>query len=634
MTSADSPSGTFTRARLSNLRETLTNMLRFLRALLITALAARLQAQPAVSLHIDTDTGATEFHQSETIGIALAFETSAPGEWMVHIEGRDRSVLGLLSDRFVVAPEDGITDPMRDRLSRPITYSGPLGMMLREKPDVAHVDLNQWVRFDRPGYYRIHAVFHAFTPPRPGATQPPRDVIVESNDIGLTILAADPAWQSRQLQAALAVLNTVPDAPDNKSLEARTGAARQISYLDTPDSIRESARLLASSGLNVAYILKSGLLASAHRDQVAAAMKRLLAAPDQPVTPLFVQTLTELEAHPDLAAAIPQKRGAARAISMTTLLDGTPAESVPPETRAEIAGLFPDLPSDRQSDLLGPQWQKIAGPTMIPVLRHIYDAASLSPGPTPQTSQLAAAVTRLYELDPAQGRALLLDEMRRQAPRLPFDVLALLPDATLPGLDQLFAQHLEPNGGSEELIARYATPAILDHVKAFYAGRNPAHRCDASLIAYFLRADPPSGERILREALAGRGNPQNRCWFGLIGRTARYSASPAWEKVAIDALGDPAVAIKIDAVESLAQHGSPASEAPVWDAFRYWHAWWKDRRGEMNDENRRFEQVFLESIAHARNWDITPADFERIHDLCITQSCMAQADENRRERRQ
>ena len=51
----------------------------------------------------------------------------------------------------------------------------------------------------------------------------------------------------------------------------------------------------------------------------------------------------------------------------------------------------------------------------------------------------------------------------------------------------------------------------------------------------------------------------------------------------------------------------------------------------MNEENRRFEQVFLESIAHAKNWNITPGDLEKIRDLCITQDCGGRAEEYRRE---
>jgi hypothetical protein len=311
--------------------------------------------------------------------------------------------------------------------------------------------------------------------------------------------------------------------------------------------------------------------------------------------------------------------------------------------RSGIAHLFLELPSGQQSELLSWQWEKIAGPEMIPVLRQIYDAAPETAGLA--RPMVAAAVERLYELDSVQGRTLLLDEMRRPVPRLPFDTLAILPDATLPEMDQLLAEHLEHNVGTEELIARYATSSILERVKAFYAKRDAMMRartspgvpnlaspaCDQPLVAYFLRVDPAWGERVLRELLAERSYPGGRCWMGILGQTAAYYVSPEWERIAVLALHDETVIVKADAVKALGQHGSAASETAVWDTFRYWHGWWKDKQAAMNEENRLFEQVFLESIAHAKNWDITAGDLEKIRGLCITQDCIGRAEEYRRE---
>ena len=135
--------------------------------------------------------------------------------------------------------------------------------------------------------------------------------------------------------------------------------------------------------------------------------------------------------------------------------------------------------------------------------------------------------------------------------------------------------HLQHNGGrpAEELIARYSTKSILVPLKDFYAKRdaemrsrvttNPniaAPACEPPLVAYFLRVDPAWGEKVLRESLAERGYTMGRCWLGIIGQTAVYYSGPVWERVAIDALQDPAVPVKIDAVKSLAQYGSPGAK--------------------------------------------------------------------------
>jgi hypothetical protein len=632
------------------------------------------QAQ-GISLRIETETGQTQFRIGEAIGLKLTFENSSPetagnGDWMVAITGRDRSVLALGRDRFLTLPEAGTSDPLSYRLGEPIAYSGPGGIFLHGKTALAQVDLNQWVRFGNPGHYRVRAEFHATGVFHADRAQR-EDIVLDSNDIGIDIVAADAAWQAEQLQRDIATLNAVPEKPDNQSFDARMNAARRISYLDTPGSVREAGRLLGTMDVQVSQILQTWLRASQHRDVAVGAMKELLRNPSQPVTPLFLETLAALESwqrfpppvnpasDPDarrrfearasiteqlraeLAGVIEQKHDSARAISIKTLLDNMPAETVPAGLRSEIAALFPELPSGQQSDLLNSQWKKISGPEMIPALRPIYDTAPQTIYAAPPG--VATAVERLYELDPGQARTLLLDEMNRAFPRLPFRTLAMLPDATLPTMDQILLERLKHDGGrgAEELIARYATPRILEGVKAFYAKQDAAMRartsgnvpniaspaCEPPLVAYFLRVEPAWGEQVLRESLAERGYPMGRCWVAILGQTASYYVSPEWERVAIQALGDATVAVKSDAVKALGQHGSQASASAVWESFRYWHEWWKDRPAELNEENRRFEQVFLEATAHPANRIVTGQELGRIRDLCITEGCRVQAEQ-------
>lgn len=609
-------------------------------ALLLAAISGtNLFAQaPGFSLRIETESGRTEFRQGETLGLKLTFLSGAgPDAWMVSITGRDRSVLGLGSDGFVASPSEGTSDPMRYRLGEGFVYSGLGGGYLRGKPVEALVDLNQWVRFERPGYYRVHGVFHV-RPMVPGGV-PGRDVALDSNDIGITIVAPGAEWQAEQLARDTAILSAWPVKPDNETFEARMAAARSIGYLDTPESVREAARLVGLIDEQTGRILHNGLRASVHGAEAVAAMKLLLRSPDEPVTPLFLETLTLLEA-PDfgeraatsarlrreLADAIGSKRDGAKAISLKTLLDGASQDGVPETSRAEMVRLFAQLPESQQAALLGGQWKQIAGPDMIPALRRLYDSAADTNGAAPPT--VAMAVERLYELDPVQGRELILGEIAREVPRLPFRTLAMLPDATLPAMDKILVEHLEHNHPVGELIARYATADILEPVKTHYLRQHSM--CEPALTAWFLRVDPAWGERVLLASLAGPGY----CRMAIIGQTAGYYAGPEWEKVAVAVLnGNYPVILKADAVRALGQHGSKTSEAAVRETFRYWHEWWKDRKAaEWNEENRRFEQAFIESFAHAKNWSVTAGEWTTVRDLCITPDCKARPEEYQRGR--
>ena len=631
-----------------------------------------------LALRIETETGQTQFRAGEAIGITLNFENtsedpSADGG-MVWITGRDRSVLGMGSDRFLAFPENAASDPWKYRFGEGIAYSGPGGMYLRGRTTAAHLDLNQWLRFSRPGRYRVRALFHMSGRER-------QNLPLESNEIEIEIVAADPSWQAEELRKDVSILTAVPVKPDSETFDARMNAARRIAYLDTPASVREAARLLGTMDAQVTQILRTWLLATPLRDEAVAAMKELLISADQPITPDFIDTIAALESwqrYPpagepatdpnsrrryelratageslrgELAGTLEQKSRRARAVSTKTLMDSMPSAAAPAALRSQIATLFLELPLAQQSELLNYQWKKIAGPEMIPALRRIYDEAPQSGYQAPPL--VAMAVERLYELDPGQTRAVIFDEIGRPHPRLPYRTLAILSDVTLPDLDDILLDHLKHDGGRpvEELISRYATHRILDGVKAYYTNRDAEMRartsanvpniaspaCEPPLVAYFLRVDPPWGEHVLRQSLSERSYPMGRCWISIVPDTAPYYAGPEWEKVAIEALRDQSVYVKSGAVKALGQYGSAASGQAVWQAFGFWHEWWKDRQTELNEENRRFEQVFIDTIAHAKNWAPSALELERelekMRDYCVTQPCRTQVEQYRNERK-
>jgi hypothetical protein len=327
--------------------------MRFRIVLLVASLAGSPLAQSSgLMLHAETEANRSQFHMGEAITLNLTFsrsDDSASENWLVHVIGRDRTVLGFMSDRFIVSPESGTRDPWDYRRNQGIVYSGPGGIYLREKVTNTKVDLNQWVRFERPGFYRVRAVFH---------TALPRNVELESNDIGIEIIPADPAAQQEQLKKDIAILNAVPVRLDHETFYARMDAARRIAYLDTPTSQREAARLLGTMDVQVCSILAQGLYATQRPEIAAATMEELMGSSAQAVTPQFLDTLANLEARngsgatPEqlsfrLASATEHKQDSARAISLNTLLTNLPTGPAPTKLRSDLAALFPQLP-DRQ----------------------------------------------------------------------------------------------------------------------------------------------------------------------------------------------------------------------------------------------------------------------------------------------
>ena len=321
-------------------------------------------------------------------------------------------------------------------------------------------------------------------------------------------------------------------ATDQQAFNARAAAVRAIWYLDTPESVREAARLLGALDEQTARPLQKALLGSRHQDAVIAAMKQPLRLPDQAVTPLIpphacweleVEKQVPLAAESKLSEAAVRRRSEAVGatvqgnyrVNSTAWQNGSGAmqrrsrsrlcltayvpRRCPANLRAEMAGLFPDLPFQQQNELLTSQWKRIAGPAMIPVLLQIYEKAPATPGLQQSLAPKWRCGDCTSSTPPGRG-TLIIDEMKLEQPldhpRLRDEALAILPDATLPDLDAVLLDHFQRNGRSQQLIARYATADILEGVKAWSAKEASTMRArnvsSPALIAYYL----PRGSRV------------------------------------------------------------------------------------------------------------------------------------------
>ena len=115
---------------------------------------------------------------------------------------------------------------------------------------------------------------------------------------------------------------------------------------------------------------------------------------------------------------------------------------------------FHQLTTAEQSHLISNYDEYLTIPEMLPIYLDVYRNTKWSPhGST--SSLLDGALTRIYQLDPEQGRKLILDEIQRSQPRVSLKCLDLLPDPELPGVDRyrnqssgkLFSNLME-NGGN------------------------------------------------------------------------------------------------------------------------------------------------------------------------------------------
>jgi hypothetical protein len=149
-------------------------------------------------------------------------------------------------------------------------------------------------------------------------------------------------------------------------------------------------------------------------------------------------------------------------------------------------------------------------------------------------------------------------------------------------------------------------------------------------MAFFVRFDPEYAGRVFHSHPWDIRVEPPRCTVEYFERTPQLAMGPPLEQYMAAYLMQGQVPLKRAAAKSLARFGSPAAAGPLWDAFRYFHDYWKGKREEL-DLNR--DGVLLEvdlrnAIARGRNWIATEADLRTIESLCISEQCVNETRED------
>lgn len=489
-----------------------------------------------VQLRVTTD--ATIYRQGEVVPLTLSFTSRLPKRYNINGATYDRS--GRMEyERFLVEPSAGTTDPLRVYFdSAGGIFGGGLTnfTLLSETPYVIRLNLNEWVRFDEPGNYRItvqsYRVGDTFAGRADGSPLP-----VESNSIDLHIVKADPTWQQSELKKILTDFDaSLPDqqfVPSPKRLQAITA----LRYLGSADAARELSRHLRGQDSRVDSECMFGLVGSPNRLAGYDELRRLLNDPVFPVSDTFLDAMAVVALDPTepteklreqrvanwksalsaLVAAIPTKRGIAAADSINTALldaDIYSGSGMPDQDRSKLVPLlvahFHELTIEQQVRWLGDQWRNVGGPAWLPIVRPIATAYADFPElrevhASDSLTLSGSALMRWYQLDPVGARPAVLAEIVRPKPRYGAPTLGILPDVTLPNEEHAIADHFlatdnyEIEGNLASLLNRYADDSVLAEVLPKIERRTGHWACDPQndSVAYVEKVDPEEGKRLL-----------------------------------------------------------------------------------------------------------------------------------------
>ena len=603
-----------------------------------------LQAQDPVALAVRTSGGQETFHIGERIPLELSF-TSSSASYQLNTASYDRG--GRLAvESYKIEPDQGWDDPLDLYFQ---SYGGFMGgglsgfQRLSAAPSVIHRDLNEWVRFNQPGRYRL--VVASSRVSRVGTEFRSPAVEVSSGELWLTIIPATAEWQAAALEQARAILAHQPTGglpPSGPSPAAQ--AVATLRYIGTPAAAREMARGLTEPSF--AFQFKLGLASTPARDAAMKSLDELLNDPDFPVNGNFLDTMSlvglppgktdhrpeervELETkfRTQLIAALGRKRGAALAVSAYTIVDEAAmrGHDLPGDLKqrltAELVAGFDRLPLQDQTELFQTRWRVLdqkAMQALLPKLAaHSNDQMS------------GAALVRWWQLDPQAARPAIIQEIERPHPRFGASILGMLPEEELPEVSLPLADHLSHGANAASLIARYATAAIEPQVAGYLDERLGKIGCleQAALLAYLLRVDAQDSIRTLEKAVAARGEGFSACNHSLFTDVAELHNDPALEQLALRSLDDRDPQVVANAATYLGAYASAAAEEPLWTHFIAWSRRWKGREEELRFIPGEkispliFEDgagtAMLNALAAGQGWLTDETKLNRLLDLSV-----------------
>jgi hypothetical protein len=579
--------------------------------------AGKVEADPGVQLHLSTSS--TQLRCGEVIPLELTFTSTTPNRYQINMAQYDRS--GRMNyEQFLLDPKEGTSDPLQLYFNSAWGFigGGLTGFkFLSTSPTTIQLDLNEWVRFDQPGTYRLGVISRRVNDTRASDNGYGGSAELTSNIIVLRITSPDPAWQHAQLIEIREKLERGGGSGGDVRNDLKQAALKALRYLGSEEAARELAQRLRGEDNHADWECMFGLIGSPHRDAGLEEMNKLLEDPLFPISDLFLTTMSILplrsgedaeslrkqrddnlkELRRRLINALSGKRGKALAATLDTAMSGADPK-MSPELRSELVSqlieTFSALPGDKQAAWLQYRWQEVKDPKWLPLLRatalHYEDFAQPREMHAYQSLQVTAAALRdWYELDPEGARDSVIAEITRPKPRYNANTLGLLPDKSLPEAEQAIAGHfvaadsLEIEGNLASLLFRYADAAVLPEVLGKVESLVGKWACEPQdkALAYVLKADPETARPLIERAIAARGPDSNACRHMIFTDIGALQNGPVLEELAGRSLSDPDPEVANNAVNYLGKYGSADAEQPLWNRYEARSREWSGRAAEL-----------------------------------------------------
>jgi hypothetical protein len=567
------------------------------------------------------------------------------------------------TDQLTVTPEAGVSHWRRESFGGGYPRDYFTIEKLSATPIKIQFELNDSIRFERPGRYTVRyttrrarpsSSAHDYLPPIPLTT----------NEVSFDVQAMSDAEEEQEVKRIAGLIDGAHD------WQTQSKFARELAFLTGDSATREKVRRFFSAQGTVPgnYFgeIHSGLYIARNRALVLQLLEKAMRDPSTQVESSLLSTLTSLRfleenlglgkpvtistfgpnADPrvvaieesyirELAAGLGKRAGKAQTVTAMTVLTHLPkdpkaAEPLLAESKQILLEQFESLSVFGHEYLLEQYWNVLRDPSLIPVLKKLLASTdSMSKGIH------KTVLKRLIDLSPDEARPYVIAEINDPMSMVDPEILGSLPDKTLPEVDQPLLSQLRTMAKGDmrmelefkqktALAVRYATSSIYPDLMATYT-ENLKHltiSSRAALLAYLAKQNEREALPLIEQQLEEL--PVNQEFSFLPELTSLYYsdgiAAILRKRVESD---QPEVASTTAYL--LAKYGDAGDRKILEARLERWRKEWGARQLEADtNQQGRIEVELVLGLNRAKDGPIAPERVKELQQSCISKMCKQQ----------
>lgn len=616
----------------------------------------------AVKFQISFADGKTVYRIGEPIKLNLSYTATEPG-YVVE------SYYSPRFDDVILSPTDGIY-PWLYRLNRLYSYddvSAP--QKLSESPVNINITINNLVRFDKPGKYKVKALTRRVWIAKNEASFRSSPNPLLSNEIEFEIKEMSQIEEQAEVKRITALMDSANNLNQHqifkRGLDFLTGDVSTVEKVNRflkPPVFGGVTWLDSGIGLNIARNKKLAieLLETALRDPnreihedliwTLVRLRLLLEDEKQPSQATNSEQLSkEQEArslelknayYAELLESLSKRTGRNQLFTAYRIFTALPKEDNSSAayniTKALVLSKFDELQHAGQSTLLDRFWDKIKTPALISSLEKILSTKE----PEPNWDNRPNAFKRLIEIDSKRARSYVINEIRDPNSSVNPDILKALNDEFLPEIDDAVLEQINKLADTDDrrmqfnlqfkmlLAARYATVKIYNELLEVYKKYGVSWRMEQSgpLLSYLLRHNDKEAIPLVEDRLAKWGEKSGSHIFYNL---TRINFPEGLEKILRQRLESEDPEVVGTASYYLSKYPNTENRRLIEKRHEKWLKEWANRKGELNDPNADAKiksQVMvqielLNSLLRTESWKLSDAERSQLISKCVTETC-------------